>query len=161
MNTAIPTAGRAATGERSLLWSPAMARLALVLSIVLAAAAGVMTTDAAHTAAAVAAAGDDFARLLRSMAVLKAGMAAGAAAAVWWRLGLPIHPVRFAAYALSCAAMAAGPGMIWGMERVGAGALLLHGGLAAAVVMVWRDPAVSRRLAVLVEAKRARLRNRA
>jgi hypothetical protein len=125
-----------------------------------AAAAGVLSTGADVTAKSIAASGEDFARLLRSMALLKAFMAAGAGAAVLWRLASPIGPAWFAAYALSCAAMAAGPGMIWGMEHVGAGALLLHGGLLAGIVLVWRDPAVSQRLADMVEAKRARLRGR-
>jgi hypothetical protein len=126
--------------------------------MVAAGVAGVLTTSADTTAHAIAASGEDFARLLRSMALLKALMAVGAAAAVLWRLASPIGPAWFAAYALSCAAMAAGPGMIWGMAHVGSGALLLHAGLLAAIVLVWRDPAVAARLAVLVAAKRARLK---
>ena len=91
------------------------------------------------------------------MAVLKAMMAAGATAAVLWRFGVPVKPLRFAAYAVSCGAMWAGPGLIWSMARVGTGALLLHGGLLACVLLLWRDPAVAARLASMVTARRAAL----
>jgi hypothetical protein len=42
------------------------------------------------------------------------------------------------------------------MAHVAAGAVLLHAGLLATVVLLWRDPAVGQRLASLVAARRAR-----
>jgi hypothetical protein len=98
----------------------------------------------------------DLTHLLRAMALIKSVMAVAAAGAVLWRLALPVTPARLAIYALACAAMAGGPGLIWDMAHVGAGALLLHAGLLATILLLWRDPAVSRRLAELVAARRAR-----
>jgi hypothetical protein len=92
------------------------------------------------------------------MAVLKAVMAAGAAGAVLWRLGSPVTLPWQAAYATACAAMAAGPGLICGMAHVAIGAALLHGGLLATVLLLWRDPAVGARLSAIVAARRAALR---
>jgi hypothetical protein len=84
-------------------------------------------------------------------------MAAGATDAVLWRLGGAAPVPQWAAYALACGAMWAGPGLIWGLAHIGLGALLLHGGLAATVVLVWRDPAVAARLAELVARRRKAL----
>ena len=69
----------------------------------------------------------------------------------------PIRAGWFTAYAVACAAMAAGPGLIWHMDAVRTGAALLHGGLLAAVILVWRDPAVEARLAAILAGQRARL----
>ncbi|MBV9118053.1 MAG: hypothetical protein JOY63_11905 [Acetobacteraceae bacterium] len=138
------------------LW-PGAARALLLLAIAGALAAGAFTTDAATTSHIAAQEGGDWTRLLRGMALLKAAMAAGATAAVLWRLGGAVSAPWWAAYALACAAMWAGPGLIWGLAHIGLGALLLHGGLAATIVLVWRDPAVAARLAELVARRRAAL----
>ncbi len=118
--------------------------------------AGFMATSTGDTAQAVSQSGMDLTHLLRAMALIKSVMAVAAAGAVLWRLALPVTPARLAIYALACAAMAGGPGLIWDMAHVGAGALLLHAGLLATILLLWRDPAVSRRLAELVAARRAR-----
>ena len=107
---------------------------------------------------AVAQAGPDLARLLRAMAAIKAMMAAGATAAVLWRLQSPISVGRFSLYALATAGTAAGPGLIWTMAHLASGAFFLHAGLIANVLLLWRDPEVGRRLEVLVARKRAALR---
>jgi hypothetical protein len=65
-----------------------------------------------------------------------------------------------AAYALAFAGMAAGPGLIWQMAYVRTGALLLHAGLFAALILLWRDPAMGARLGAMVAARRAVLRAR-
>jgi hypothetical protein len=153
-------ASSAATPSGTGLLSPAMARGLLVLVTAASAAAGLLTTDAQDSAAAVALAGADLTHLLRAMALLKMVMAAGMAAAVIWRFAAPVGPVWCAAYALTCAGMAAGPGLIWQMEYVRTGALLLHAGLFAALVLLWRDPAVSARLSAMVTARRTALRAR-
>jgi len=136
--------------------APASYRWALALVIAAAALGGMLATDAGATARAVAESGAELTRLLRAMAALKALMAAGAAASVLWRLGAPAAFSWFTGYALAAAAMAAGPGLIWGMAHVAAGAALLHAGLIAAIVLLWRDPVVGERLAALVAARRAR-----
>ena len=86
--------------------------------------------------------------------MLKAAIAACVIAATAWRLASPARLPWFVSYALACAAMAAGPGLIWNMSHVGAGALLLHGGLLGCVLMLWRDPATAARLAALIAARR-------
>jgi hypothetical protein len=50
--------------------------------------------------------------------------------------------------------MAAGPGLIWGMAHIGLGAILLHGGLFATIILFWRDPAVGAQLARIVDRRR-------
>jgi hypothetical protein len=89
-------------------------------------------------------AGPGLTYLLRAMALVKVAMAAGMAAA----------------YALACAGMAAGPGLIWQMTHVRMGALLLHTGLFAALILLWRDPAMGAWLSTMVAARRAALRAR-
>lgn len=121
----------------------AMARALFVLLILAAATVGVLSTDAGTAHAAAAAAGADLTRLLRLMMLVKGALVAAAVGATLWRLGSPASPVRFAAYALAGGTMVAGPGLIWGMAHVGLGALLMHAGLAATIVLLWRDPAVS------------------
>lgn len=134
--------------------SPAGARLLLVLLAAAAFLAGWFATSGHDAARAAAAAGGDLTRLLRAMALLKAMMAAGLIAAVLWRLGSAAGPAWFALYALACAAMAAGPALIWNMDAVGLGALLLHGGLVAAAVLLWRDKAVAARLSAMIARRR-------
>jgi hypothetical protein len=99
----------------------------------------------------------DLTRLLRAMAAIKAVMALGLVTAVLWRLGNAVTLARFVAYTVACGAAVAGPVLIWGMVFVVSGAALLHGGLIAGVLLLWRDRAVSERLTVLVAARRARL----
>jgi hypothetical protein len=131
---------------------------AMVVLIAAAAVVGFAVTNAQTSAAAVAEAGADLVRLMRGMALIKLSMAALAGGAVLWRLlAAPIRAGWFAAYAVACAAMAAGPGLIWHMDAVRTGAALLHGGLLAAVILVWRDAAVDARLAEIIAARRARL----
>jgi hypothetical protein len=131
---------------------------AFVLILLCAVLVGYLTTSPAAAAAAVRHDGADLTRLMRFMAGLKALLAIGAASAVVWRLMAPVSVTRFGAYALAGAAMAAGPGLIWGMAHVGIGALLLHGGLFATILLLWRDPAVGKRLAAVVERRRAAFR---
>jgi hypothetical protein len=120
--------------------------------------AGLLATGGEASSHAIQLAGADLTRLLRAMALLKAVMAVAATAAILWRLGVAATPTWLSAYAIACAAMAAGPGLIWDMSHVSLGALLLHGGLVAALLLLWRDPAVGMRLSALVANRRAALR---
>lgn len=132
----------------------ALARALLVLATLGAAAAGILAVDAHTAARAAASAGDDLTRLMRGMAAIKGVMALGLLAATWWRLGSPTGSIRFMSYAAVNGAMAAGVALIWGMAHLGAGALLLHAGLLAACLLLWRDPAVAARLAAMISARR-------
>ena len=96
----------AATGAGLL--SGALARPLLLLVTVAGSVAGLLATGTEASASAVALAGADLTHLLRAMALLKGAMAAAMAAAVLWRLGSPVTPARWAAYALACAGMAGG-----------------------------------------------------
>ena len=136
---------------------PTAHRMLVILVITAVLAVGMVVNDSVASSRAVVHAGDELTRLLRAMAVLKAAMAAIVAAAVLWRLGTGISAAWLAAYALACAAIAAGPALIWSMAHVGVGALLSHAGLLAALLLLWRDPVVAKRLAALVTARRARL----
>jgi hypothetical protein len=138
---------------------PLTAGQSLVLVALLAGAAtGFLATSATATAHAVTVSGADFARLLRAMALIKCAMALAAAAGILWRLSTPASLPWLGAYVVGCFAMAAGPGLIWGMVHVGAGALLLHAGLLASLVLIWRDPAVALRLDGMIQRRRAALR---
>ena len=137
--------------------STAQVRALFVLLLVAAVVIGFLTTSPEASAQAVVAAGEDLTRLLRAMAALKVMLALGAVLGVCWRLGAPVSAPRFAVYALACGAMALGPGLIWGMVHVRAGAVLLHGGLLVAVVVLWRDESARRRLAERIAERRASL----
>jgi hypothetical protein len=89
------------------------------------------------------------------MAAIKAVMAVAVLAGVWWRMATPTPSGWLAAYVLTGAAMAAGPGMIWAMTDLASGALVLHAGLIGGLVILWRDPEVRRRIEALVARHRA------
>ena len=84
-------------------------------------------------------AGSDLVLLMRFMAGLKAAMALGVVALVAWRMGAPVGRGTGVAYVLAAAAMAAGPGLIWNMQDVAYGAMAVHGGLSAIMLIAWRD----------------------
>ncbi len=135
--------------------TPLITRTLLLAVIALAAGGGMLVTDSTTTAQAITGAGGDWANLLRAMAVLKLLFASAATAAVLWRLGAPISAERWGGYALAAAATWAGPGLIWGLAHIGQGTLLLHGGLVATAVLVWRDPATGRLLSEIIARRRA------
>ena len=139
------------------IFTPAMLRAGVLAIIAAAFIAGFLATGTAATNLAISHDGAALTRLMRFMALIKGVMAVAACAAVLWRLGTAISTPWFAAYAVTCVSMAAGPGLIWSMAHVGLGALLLHGGLFATIILVWRDPAVGARLAAIVAARRQRI----
>jgi hypothetical protein len=136
------------------VFTPAKLRAGLLAVIAVAVIAGAFATASQASHLAMAHDGAALTRLMRFMAVIKACMAVVVSAAVLWRLGAAITLPWFMGYASGCAAMAAGPGLIWGMAHIGLGALLLHGGLLISILLVWRDPAVSVLLANRVAARR-------
>ena len=134
--------------------TPLVGRALLVAVIGLAFAGGMLATHSAETARLVDGAGGAWANLLRAMAALKMLFAGAASAAVLWRLGAPISLMRWSGYALAAAAAWAGPGLIWGLAHVVMGAALLHGGLIAMAVLLWRDPATRMRLSAIIAHRR-------
>jgi hypothetical protein len=134
------------------MMSPVAARGLLALVVVIAIlAAAALAGSSPH---AVGAGDPALTRLLRAMAVIKAGVAAGVIAGVFWRLGVAIRPLSLAAYAVVSAAMASGPILIWGMTHLVLGAILLHAGLLASLVLLWRDPVTTRRLQAFIARRR-------
>ena len=130
--------------------SPAAARALIIAAVALGALGALASAGQGSTAET----DTDLVGLLRFMAVLKAAMAAGLVGALWWRLAAPIELPRLVSYAATCGAMAAGPALIWTMSGIGLGALLLHAGLLAACLLLWRDPEVAARLSALVANRR-------
>ncbi len=135
-------------------WGTVPARAGLVVVVLAGVAVGLLATGDVARAHAVTAAGPELTRLLRAMAMIKSLMSVAAVAAMLWRFGAPVASPWLAGYAAAAMAMAAGPGLIWGMAHVGTGALALHGGLAMAIVLLWRDPMMAARLSEAVSARR-------
>ena len=130
-----------------------VARATLIVALVAGAAAGLAV--GASTAGASEA---ELKHLLRAMAMLKLMFVAAAAAAIWWRMSAPISAVRLGGYAVAAVSMAVGPGLIWYLSHIGTASILLHGGVAASVLLLWFDPAAGRLLEGAIAQRRARLR---
>ncbi len=79
--------------------------------------------------------------LLRFMAVVKGAMVIAAAILVAWRLSAPARPLAALGYVAGVSSMAAGAGLIWQLEHVAAGAVMVHGGLVALAGLSWMDRA--------------------
>jgi len=155
---AVHTRARSArSASREGVASPVIARTLLIAVITLAFAGGLLATPSTVTARLIASDGGAWANLLRAMAALKVLFAGAASAAVLWRLGAPIFATRLSGYALAAAATWAGPGLIWGLAHIGLGALLLHGGLIATALLLWRDPATRARLSKMISRRRGAL----
>ena len=142
--TVSPTAVALGTG---------VARATLVVALVAGAAAGVAVGASTAGVSEV-----ELVHLLRAMAMLKVMFVAAAAAAIWWRMSAPISAVRLGGYAVAAVSMAVGPGLIWYLSHIGTASILLHGGVAASVLLLWFDPAAGRLLEGAIAQRRARLR---
>ncbi len=149
------SAGSVPSARLAALPLPNVARAVIVGLVAAAAVAGFAATSTQAASATGASAGSELTYLLRAMALLKTLFAGAATGAVLWRLAVPVTWPRLGAYAAGCAAMAASPGLIWSMAHVQAGAVLLHGGLFATVIILWRDPATANRMNAAVAARRA------
>ena len=132
-----------------------LARALVACLVVLAAVAGFAATGTQAASAAIANAGPELTHLLRAMALLKTLFAGAAIGATLWRLATSVSWPRLSAYAAGCVSMAAGPGLIWSLAHVQAGAVLLHGGLLATAILLWRDPATAARLSAAIASRRA------
>ena len=132
------------------------ARSAIGLALLAGAVGGLMLgANAASTGSEA-----ELTQLLRAMAILKLFFVAAATGAILWRLQAPVTGPMLAAYALTCAAMAAGPGMIWYLAHLGPASLLLHGGVAVSALLLWRDGVVANLLESVIARRRAEIRDR-
>ena len=80
------------------------------------------------------------------------------AAAVWWRFGSSVTLEMVGGLCADLRRHGGGAGLIWQMVYVRTGALLLHVGLFAALLLLWRDPATGARLGTMIAARRDVLR---
>jgi hypothetical protein len=158
--TATLTAATPIAPARGAIVTPTILRAGMLTIMAGGLIAGFLATDTEASNLAILHDGAELTCLMRFMAAVKLVIAIAGAAAVLWRLGVAISLPYYTAYAVTCAAMAAGPGLIWGMAHVGLGAVLLHGGLVGTIVLVWRDPAVAARLADMVAARRQPINTR-
>jgi len=83
----------------------------------------------------------ELALLLRFMAGVKAMMAVAAGALAAWRFGHPVRPAVGMGYVVAVSGMAAGAALIWQLEHVAVGAVMVHGGLATLAILGWLDRA--------------------
>lgn len=116
----------------------------LVIALIGGASLGLMTGGGA--------ADPELVLLLRFMAVVKAGMAVGAAALVAWRMRYAIRPAMAMGYVFEVFSMAAGTGLIWQLGHIPVGAMLVHGGLAGLAVLAWLDRAGWNQAAIAMSA---------
>ncbi|OYT98438.1 MAG: hypothetical protein CFE40_10815 [Burkholderiales bacterium PBB1] len=78
-------------------------------------------------------------RLLRAMAVIKAGVVLAAISLLWWRFKRPVA-AHLAAACLISTWLAAGASMlIWQLTAIPLAALTFHAGGLAFLVAAWRD----------------------
>ena len=136
--------------DYSLSYRPAVARGIIIVAL----AAGVTAGFAVGVRAAPVP-DVELLHLLRAMAVLKVAFIAAAAGAVWWRLQAPIGPSWLVAYATVFGAMAAGPVLIWYSSHLILASVLLHAGIAAALLLLWRENAAADLLRGVVARRRS------
>lgn len=81
----------------------------------------------------------DLARLIRFMALVKAGLAANALAACHWRLARPARAWRAAAYVAGAPLMVVGVILLWSLCGPGLGVLGFYLGLLAVLATAFTD----------------------
>ncbi len=89
--------------------------------------------------AAVQAADADLMRLLRGMALIKAGLVAAALGVLWWRAGHPVDARIASGYAAGLWWMAGASVAIWQLSHIVIAAGFFHAGMAALLWAAWRD----------------------
>ena len=117
-------------------------RSALAASAVVALIAGILAGAAlapAHTT------DPELATLLRFMALIKAGLGAGAGALAAWRFGSEISPRLAMGYTAAVALMALSPGLIWFASSLVLASALFHAGLLIGLAMAAGDGMANQR----------------
>jgi hypothetical protein len=114
-------------------------RVLLLLSIAAASACGFAFGALRAQGAAPAEMEAELANLLRAMALIKLGLAAGCAWLVDWRLRQPCDRRLALGYVAAVALVMAPPGMIWFVTDLGFASVLFHSGLLLGLVLAFRD----------------------
>lgn len=89
--------------------------------------------------AAYLAADPELARLLRGMALIKAGLVVGAMALLLWRLRRPVTARTACVYLLGTWWMAGASMLIWQLTLIPLAAITFHVGELSMLVAAWRD----------------------
>jgi hypothetical protein len=110
-------------------------RIALALAFLLAVAAAVVAGRGSPSAGFE----PQLILLIRFMALIKLGVAIGAAALVAWRLGRAPNPRRAAGYMAGTMLMAGGPALMWHMNYIIFGSILFYSGLVVLVILARAD----------------------
>ncbi len=113
----------------------ALYRMVLVTGIVIVATAVAFATSPAPADAMDA----SLVRLMRGMAMIKAGIIAVAAAVLWWRFARPIATPFAVGYLLGSWFMVAATVLIWQLSSIGAAAIAFHTGEVSLLLLAWRD----------------------
>lgn len=89
--------------------------------------------------AAYLAADPELARLLRGMALIKAGLVVGAIALLLWRLRRPVTVRTTCVYLIGTWWMAGASMLIWQLTLIPLAAITFHVGELSMLVAAWRD----------------------
>lgn len=116
--------------------TPAGRRTGMAAAVVLAISMGVVAGIA--TGSEIGTDGE-LARLIRFMALVKAGIMLAAAGLVAWRFGFEISDRLAVGYVVAISLMALSPGLIWNMGSLILASALFHSGLLLGLVLAARD----------------------
>lgn len=129
---------RAGPRSRRSAWlrpSPAFLRCALLIAI----AAALSGVRVAAPEASAYTGEPELARLLRSMALLKAVLVVATAALVCWRFGWPVTWPVAVVYGLATASMAAATLGVWQLAALGLSSVAFHVGFVALLACAYFD----------------------
>jgi hypothetical protein len=131
----LSTLRTAQSPTQGLLRRELVLRLALIagLIVVMGLAAALAIPSAYSTAET------ELVRLLRRMALVKAGIAVVAVALVLWRLGQPVSPAAAFGYLLGVWALGGASVLIWHLSFIPAAALIFYAGVFGLLVLAWRE----------------------
>jgi len=137
-----PALSRGERADQPAAFTARARRSALAASGVVALMAGIL---AGAALAPVYTTDPELATLLRFMALIKAGLAAGAGALAAWRFGSEISPRLAMGYTAAVALMALSPGLIWFATGLVLASALFHAGLLLGLAMAAGDGLANQR----------------
>lgn len=137
-----PALSRGERADQPAAFTARARRSALAASGVVALMAGIL---AGAALAPVHTTDPELATLFRFMALIKAGLAAGAGALAAWRFGSEISPRLAMGYTAAVALMALSPGLIWFASGLVLASALFHAGLLLGLAMAAGDGLANQR----------------
>jgi len=137
----------AGTAAPTRVGAPATLRALLVAGGLVAAGLAFFGSASVADEAAQSASDPALARLLRGMALLKAGLTLGAAGLLWWRLAEPVSLRLTTVYLLGAWSMAAATALVWQLWMIPVAAFVFHAGEISLLVAAGLDDGALRRFA--------------